>query len=76
MFEELKSKNLRLGLVEEFFQVNVGIAKRAFQGKTINLIVVRENYYSAIRMLHFDVAAFSMDLQKSHSPQRDKHLPA
>jgi len=51
-------------LLEKCFKVNVGIAERAFQRITINLIMIREDDYSSIGVLHLYVAAFSVNLDK------------
>lgn len=63
-------------MIEEFFQVYVGVEECTFQCEAINFVVVRKNNYSAIRMFHLNVAAFTMELFKSQAPQCRKHLLA
>ena len=60
---------------EEFCDVDVRVAERAFECVTINFIVKGEHDPSSVRMLHFDVAAFAMNLNEAEPLQRSQHLP-
>jgi len=63
-------------VLEEFRDVDIRVAKRAFECVTINLIVKGEHNPSSVRMFHLDVAALAMNLNKAEPLQRGQHFPA
>jgi hypothetical protein len=63
-------------LLEKLFSFYVGIAERASQRVTVNLIMVRENDHSAIGVLHLHVAAFAVYFDKPEPRKGREHLLA
>ena len=61
-------------MLKEFFNVNLSVAERASQSETVNLIMVRENDYSSIRVFHLYVTAFSVYVDKPESRESPSHL--
>jgi len=54
---------------EEVSEFNIGITKRALERLTVNFVMERENNHSFIFMLHLDVAAFPVNLDKAQARQ-------
>jgi hypothetical protein len=52
-------------VLEEFRDVDIRVAKRAFKCVTINFIVKGEHNPSSVRVFHLDVAALAMNLHKA-----------
>jgi hypothetical protein len=61
---------------EEFGNVDVRVAQRAFQRVTIYFIVKREHDPSSVGMFHLNVAALAVNLNEAKTSQRGQDLPA
>jgi hypothetical protein len=70
----LSSQTGGLDLLEKFFNVNFGVAQRAFQRVAVKLIMVREDDYSSIGVLHLYVTAFAVNLNKPEPRESRDHL--
>ena len=53
--------------LNKIFNLNPRVTKRAFQSITINFIVEWEDNYPAIRMSHFHVTTFLMNLNETQA---------
>ena len=63
-----------LNVLKEFGEGYFGVAQGTAQGVTIDLIVEWKNNSPAVPVLHFDVAAAAMNLDKSEALQGHEHL--
>ena len=63
-------------MFQEVFNVHACITEGTFERETIYFIMEGENDASPIRVLHFDVATFAVNLHKAHALQRCQDLPA
>lgn len=68
MQTDIRAQKLAPGsfnFLEEIFYLNACITKRALQCVTVNFIMERKNDDSPILMLHLDMAAFPLELNKA-----------